>query len=395
MRVAMVSEQASPLTASSGQHRHVAALSGALAGRGHEVTVFTRREDPRVPDEVDSADGYRVVHVPAGPPRHLPEDKRLPFLGEFGSHLRRHWSHRPPDVAHAHFWLSGLVTELAARDLKVPVVQTFHTLGSVRQRHRIAEPTPRPRIRFERLIALRASRVLAGSGDELLELTRMGMPRNRISVVPCGVDLNVFTPYGRAADRTDALHRLVSVGDLVRHKGFDTAIEALAHLPVTELLIASAAAPEPEEERRLYRLATETGVAERVRIVDRLSRPRIAELLRSADVVVCTPRYETFGMAPLEAMACRRPVVATAVGGMADTVVDGVTGRLIPALDPYALARAVRPLLEDATLREVWGAAGHARARTRYCWPRIAGETLGAYRRAAPLTVGELASSAH
>ncbi|MFI6871735.1 glycosyltransferase [Nocardia sp. NPDC050406] len=391
MKVAMVSEYASPLAAegvdAGGQHVHVAELSAALARHGHEVTVYTRRDSTRVPGRVDTAEGYRVVHVPAGPPRPLPKSQLLPYMGDFGTYLHDAWAAETPDLAHAHHWMSGLAAELAARYLGFPVVQTFHSLGIVSQRHRgQADDSPRARVRFERLIAVRASRVVAHSSEEVFELTRMGVPRFRISLVPCGVDVDRFRPEG-VTESPQLPHRLVAVGDLLRHKGFEIGIGALRQLPDTELVIAGGGeGPErAAEARRLRRVAAAAGVADRVRFVGRLPRTRIPALLRSANVVIHTPRYEPSGLIPLEAMACGRPVVATAVGGLLDIVVDGVTGRLVASRDPRALADAIRPLLRDPTLCEVWGTAARQRAHTRYHWDHITDDILRTYRQAAPL----------
>jgi glycosyltransferase involved in cell wall biosynthesis len=102
-------------------------------------------------------------------------------------------------------------------------------------------------------------------------------------------------------------------------------------------------------------------------------------ILRSADAVVCAPWYEPFGIVPLEAMACGVPVVAAAVGGLRDTVLDRKTGLHVPPRDPTAIAAAVAALLTDPGLRRALGAAGEARARTRYSWDRVAAETERAY----------------
>jgi len=102
-------------------------------------------------------------------------------------------------------------------------------------------------------------------------------------------------------------------------------------------------------------------------------------VLRSADVVVATPWYEPFGIVPLEAMACGRPLVGSAVGGLLDTVDDGVTGSLVPPHDPAALAAAVQPLLDDPALRARWGAAARERAVAHYGWDRVAAQTEDAY----------------
>jgi D-inositol-3-phosphate glycosyltransferase len=393
MKIAMVSEHANPLAAlgeadAGGQNVHVAELSAALVRAGHDVTVHTRRESPDEPLEVETPQGYRVVHVPAGPARKLPKDHLLPHMGEFGSFLRDRWATDRPDLAHAHFWMSGVATALAASATGTPVTQTFHALGVVKKRYQGDQDTsPADRIRLERIIGRQAGRVIATCSDEVFELSRLGVPRARISVVPCGVDLTRFTPDGPVAPRR-LPHRLVAVGRLVPRKGFDVAIAALAQLPDTELVLAGG--PEQgrlsqdPEAQRLRRLAERLRVADRVRFAGQVSREHMPALLRSADVVVCTPWYEPFGIVPLETMACGVPVVAAAVGGLTDTVVDGVTGLLVRPNQPKELASRVRRLLDDPALRHAYGTAGLDRAQVRYSWDRIAADTLRVYRKVVP-----------
>jgi glycosyltransferase involved in cell wall biosynthesis len=105
----------------------------------------------------------------------------------------------------------------------------------------------------------------------------------------------------------------------------------------------------------------------------------VPELLRSADVVACVPWYEPFGMVALEAMACGVPVLATAVGGLVDTVVDGVTGVHVPPRRPDEVADALRMLLAQPRLRAAMGGAGAERARARYGWDAIAADVMAAY----------------
>ena len=116
-----------------------------------------------------------------------------------------------------------------------------------------------------------------------------------------------------------------------------------------------------------------------MRFLGPVTRAELPALLRSADVVVCAPWYEPFGIVPLEAMACGRAVVATAVGGLTDTVVDGVTGRHVPPRQPRALATALAELLRSPALIEAYGAAGRDRALSRYSWNRIAAATAEVY----------------
>ena len=156
MKIAMVSEHASPLAVlggvdAGGQNVHVAALSSALARAGHTVEVFTRRDDPDLPVRVPMEPGVDVVHVDAGPAAPLPKDELLPYMAAFGDRLTEEWTGPGgPDVAHAHFWMSGLATVRAAARTGTPVDQTFHALGSVKRRHQgLQDTSPAARVALE------------------------------------------------------------------------------------------------------------------------------------------------------------------------------------------------------------------------------------------------------
>ncbi len=388
MRIALVSEHASPLATiggvdAGGQNVHVAALAAALARRGHEVVVHTRRDSARLPERVPLTPGVVVEHVTAGPARELPKDALLPYMGTFAARLADRWSAEPVDVVHSHFWMSGLAALLAARETRVPVVHTFHALGTVKQRHQGAKDTSPPqRVRIERAVARDAARIVATCTDEVVELAALGVRRTEVTVVPCGVDVAHFRPDGppsAAAPRRTYRHRLLVVGRLVERKGVDDVIRALALVPNAELVVAggpdaSVVDGDPEVQR-LRKVAADRGVGERVTFIGRVGREDLPALFRSADVVVCVPWYEPFGIVPLEAMACAVPVVASAVGGLVDTVVDGATGDLVPPRRPDVLAGTLRQLLGDPIRREGYGQAGVDRARVRYNWDRIASDT--------------------
>jgi D-inositol-3-phosphate glycosyltransferase len=388
LNIALVSEHASPLAVlggvdAGGQNVHVAALAGALADLGHLVTVYTRRDAPGLPDEVRQRSGVTVHHVPAGPPGQIPKDELLPHMSAFGRYLAGRWGQDPPDVVHAHFWMSGLAALRGTRDLDVPVVQTFHALGTVKRRHQgAADTSPGPRVATETAVGHACRCVVATCRDEVRELRAMGLPADRVRVVPCGVDTGRFTPCGPLAARGER-PRLLQVGRLVPRKGAGTAIEALARVPGAELVIAGGPPPDrlgsDPEARRLTALAARAGVADRVVLLGGVAREEMPALLRSADVVICPPYYEPFGIVPLEAMACGVPVVASAVGGHLDTVADGVTGRLFPAGDARALAATVRGLLAAPRLRAGYGAAGRRRVLARYGWDRVGAATAEVY----------------
>jgi glycosyltransferase involved in cell wall biosynthesis len=390
MRIAMVSEHASPLATlggvdAGGQNTHVAELATALAKRGHEVRVYTRRDDPQLPTVVPFGERVSVEHVPAGPAAQLPKDDLLPFMGDFGRYLASRWEEGDftPGVVHAHFWMSGLAALTATAHNKIPVVVTYHALGTVKRRHQGDKDTSPPtRQGLERELGLLADRVVAQCGEEVDELGRMGIPRADISVIPSGVNTEQFTPNGPAAPRGE-LSRILSVGRLVERKGFADLIKALRVVPDAELVVvggppAEQLGDEPEA-RRLLALAERAGVAGRVRLLGQVPREEMAGWYRSADVVACTPWYEPFGLTPLEAMACGTPVVAYATGGLAESVIDEVTGVLVAPRDVRGLAGALRGVLGDEVRRMSFASAAVDRVRSRYTWDRTAAEVERVY----------------
>ncbi|MEV4765590.1 glycosyltransferase [Micromonospora chokoriensis] len=391
MRIAMISEHASPLAVlggedAGGQNTHVAELSAALAAAGHEVRVYTRRDAPDLPVSVRSPDGYDVVHVPAGPAEPVAKDALLPHMREFSRWLTERWrgGEWVPEVIHAHFWMSGLAALTAGRQTGVPVVQTYHALGTVKRRYQgVQDTSPARRVSYERELGRSVDRIVAQCRDEVGELVRMGVPRSRMTVVPSGVNLATFAPLGPAADREPGRARILTVGRLVERKGFQTVIRAMALVADAECVVVGGP-PEGLLEtdpyaRRLRALAESCGVADRVHLVGAVPREEMGRWYRSADLLVAAPWYEPFGLTPLEAMACGVPVVGTAVGGIRDTVVDGTTGDLVPARDPHALAAAIQGLLDDRIRRFAYATAARERARTRYSWAATAERLVEVY----------------
>ena len=372
MHIAMVSDHASPLTApggpdSGGQNVHVRELALALAAEGHRVTVLTRRDSPDLPDVVEmAADASGAAPTSTRSPPVRRAGWRGPPGGaraQFAEELVRTWRADRPDVVHAHHWMSGLAALAAVRGLDVPVVQTFHGLGHVERRAEGEQGSgPAGRPSAEQVISRQADRIVATCEDELFELVRMGAPRKRISIVPSGVDVEAFRPDGPTLVRGER-PRLVFVGRLAPRAGVDDLITALARVPEAELLIGGGSAdPDDPDLRRLFGVAGAVGVADRVRFLGPVARDDVPRLLRSADVVVGAPRHQPFGRVALEAMACGRAVVTTAVGGMKDTVVDRVTGVLVPPRRPGPPRRHPAPA---ARRPRHAGRVRHRRARPR------------------------------
>ncbi len=334
--------------------------------------------------------GVDVVHVPAGPARPIGKDSLPPYMPAFGSWLARRWR-RPtnrPDVVHAHFWMSGTAALRARARTGVPVVQTFHALGVVKRRHQgAADTSPPERLAREELLARHVDAVIATCSDEVRELLELGASPEKLHIAPCGVDLDAFRPgpSPRLLTMGRPLRRIVSISRLVERKGVHTLVEALPFVPDAELVVAGGPAERELDAdphvRALREAAVQHGVADRVRFVGPVARADVPALMRSADVVAVVPWYEPFGIVPLEAMACGVPVVGSAVGGLLDTVVDGVTGILVPPRDAVATAAALRTVLGDDELRLRLGRAAAEHVAARFGWARVAELTEAVYAR--------------
>jgi glycosyltransferase involved in cell wall biosynthesis len=401
MKIALIALQASPLSPSVGadpdnQSDRVSSLARALTRQDHRVTVYARKDAESLPRTMTLAPGVTVEYVPAGPPEPLTGDKLAAHVPEFGAYLADRWRSSAPDVAHAHFWTSGLAALAAARGLPIPVVQTFQSLGDAgdqtdqgKPRRRPVTANPAVRLRLEPVIARSVRAVLAGSSAEMSALAQLGVPRTSLRVVPRGVDTSAYAPDGPAAQR-DERPRLLSVGPLTAAQGLDTVLRALPDVPGAELVIAGHAddaTPGADKvQRGLVKLARELGVADRLVWHGPVSAADLPALLRSADLLVDMATQEPATSVTLEAMACGIPVVATAVGSNKDTVVDGITGALVPPGEPALLARRLRRLLGNPMLLRGYGLAATDRARSRYSWERIGRETLAIYERSLPHT---------
>ncbi|OZI75742.1 glycosyltransferase family 4 protein [Bordetella genomosp. 2] len=402
-KIAIVSEHASPLALagsvdSGGQNIYVAQTARQFAAAGHQVDVFTRKDNAFLPAEVSWHPNIRVIHVPAGPARYVPKEDLLPYMDDFGAFLSRHFARqaRPYDVVHANFFMSALACLPVARRHGVPLAVTFHALGRVRRLHqREADRFPDSRFQIEADIVREADRIIAECPQDRRDLLNLydADPR-RISVVPCGYDPAEMAPMdegearaalGWGADK----FRILQLGRMVPRKGVDNVIEALGllhaqHGVAARLCVVGGNDVRPDERTtpelaRLRGIAERAGVAPFVEFTGRRDRQELCRYYCASDVFVTTPWYEPFGITPVEAMACGRPVIGSDTGGIRTTVKDGATGFLVPARDPAALAGRLAVLARDPVLRRRMGLAGARRARRLFTWQQVARDLLAVY----------------
>jgi glycosyltransferase involved in cell wall biosynthesis len=388
MKIALVAQHSTPVpgitdTTTAGDDAQLVEMSKHLASEGHQVTVYARRNGQQLPDRASLAAGVNVEYV--GPADSSGDDSQLvKQVGAFSAPLHEMWSKDRPDVVHAVRWTSGLAALSAARDLRVPVVQTFDQLGVTERRHGlIPAGAGTERIRLEPAIGRTVSAVVASSSDEESDLTRLGIPRRHIRVVPTGIDTDEFTPDGPAHQRNDR-HRLVTVTDLAtEHESLAILLHAMAKIPGAELVIAGGPHRDGLKSdlsyRRLAKLSDTLDLHGRVFFTGQVGGIALPPLLRSADLMVNINQHEATAITSIQAMACGTPVVAAANGAHLDAVVDGTTGILVQPLRPALLAQKIRALLAHPMQLEAFSVAATDRARSRYSWDRIAHETLAVY----------------
>jgi len=356
--------------------RRVLSLASALAGQGQQVTVYSR-QDPACRQPAGRAGsvhcpGVTIEQVPAGPP------ESLQHIAALASQLADRWSCDPPDVIHAHFWTSGLAALAGARDLDIPVVQTFHSLGAgARHGRLLAGASDAARTRLEAAIGRSAAALIADTPHERAALARLGIPRASVTIVPSGVDITRFRPQGPAAER-GRRPRLLMVSPPDDREGPAAALRALADVPGAELAIVGEPGSEPQDGT-LTRLARTLGVRDRLACLGRVSEAGMPPLMRSADVLVHLTPSPRFAMVPVEAMACGTPVIAGEDASLGDAVIHGNTGFLVPSAEPAQLARRIRQLLASPMLLEGYGIAAASRVRSRYSWERVGQEMLAVY----------------
>src|ERR1700679_629940 len=197
MKIALVAQHSPPVAgaaAAAGDDARLVEMSSSLAREGHQVTVYARRNGRALPERAEVAPGVSVEYV--GPADSGADDRDLVRqVGAFSAPLRERWGRDRPDVVHAVRWTSGLAALSAARDLRLPVVQTFDQLGVTERRHGlIPAGAGTERIRLEPAIGRTVSAVVASDYDEESDLTRLGIPRQHIRVIPTGIDTDEFTP---------------------------------------------------------------------------------------------------------------------------------------------------------------------------------------------------------
>jgi len=402
-RIATISVHTSPLEQpgtgdAGGLNVYVVEVSKRLAARGVEVEIFTRAVSRDAPPVAELAPGVLVRHVPAGPFEELDKADLPAQLCHFTFEVLRTEAAYAPgryDLVHGHYWLSGHVGSVAKERWGVPLVQSMHTLGRVKNAALALGDAAEPemRLRGESDVVAAADRLVANTDEEADQLTGLyGADPDRIETVNPGVDLAVFRP-GRKGEARRRLGLpasgpvIVFAGRVQPLKAPDVVLHAVASLARTDpaltrdLTVAFVGGPSGSgraDPDQLTELSRALGIAHLVRLEPPCPQPELADWYRAASVVMVPSYSESFGLVAVEAQACGTPVIAASVGGLRTAVQDGISGVLVDGHDPVTYARVLRDLLSaPARLGQLArGAVAHA---SRFGWSRTVDRLLDAY----------------
>jgi len=403
-RVATISVHTSPLEQpgtgdAGGLNVYVVEVARLLAAKGVEVDIFTRAVSRDLPPVVELAPGVFVRHIEAGPFEDLDKSDLPGQLCQFTFEvLREEAMHAPGryDLVHGHYWLSGQVGAVAKERWGVPLVQSMHTLGRVKNAALAAAgdaAEPDIRIRGEAEVIASADRIVANTDAEARELIKLyDAAPGRVASVSPGVDLALFRPGSqRLARRRLGIAPnaivLMFAGRVQPLKAPDVLLRAAARLAADQprladrLVVAFVGGPSGtgrNDPDSLVELAAALGISQNIRLEPPCPQRDLADWYRAATLVVVPSYSESFGLVAVEAQACGTPVVAAAAGGLRTAVQHGVSGVLIDGHDPAHYARAIGELISSSSwlARLSRGARKHA---SGFGWASTADNLLAVY----------------
>ncbi|MBI2309402.1 glycosyltransferase [Candidatus Collierbacteria bacterium] len=374
--IAILSVHTCPVAAlggkkTGGMNVYVRDLARELGHKGIKVDIFTRCESLDSPEVRRLGPNVNVIHIPSGPSKTLAPLEIFSFLPEFTANVmnfkRQHQTNY--DLIHSHYWLSGLVGLKLKTAWKIPLVQTFHTLGLIKQRFLPGLTEPLARISAEKQLVKKVDLIVAFTADEVDHLQNLyGADPEIITVIPPGVDVNRFRPIPGLAAKTkikipQSRRLILFVGRLDPVKRVEVLLSAFKQIvdKTIELVIIGGESGD-ENLGRLKLLAENLKISGRVKFLGQQDQKILPFYYSAAELTIVPSSYESFGLVAMESMACGTPVVASKVGGLAVLIADGQTGFSIHPNQIRPLTKAVSLLLKNRKLRQEMGLAARRAA---------------------------------
>ena len=393
LRIAMLSVHSCPIGTlgsrdTGGMSVYISELASELGRMGHSVDIYTRAHDPEDDQIVELGNNTRVIHLHVGDVEHIHKLVLYTHLADMACSAEnfRKSNALQYDLIHSHYWLSAWVGRHLQTWWHVPHITMFHTLGAVKNAIGIGEDEPELRVVNEKELVNDCHRIIAATQKEKNDLLRYySAPRENISVIPCGVNLNLFCGMDRETARRhlgfNGYNIALFVGRVEPLKGIDRLFMAMPSLNRERefrlVVVGGNDEYEPEMER-LQNLSRDLNIQENVVFVGTVKQEDLPLYYSAADVCVVPSYYESFGLVALESLACGTPVVATRVGGMESIVLPGQNGYLVSDNAPALFAESIAKLVSGRTVST--GSAEAIRSSvTGFSWSNIAGKMVTEY----------------
>jgi D-inositol-3-phosphate glycosyltransferase len=382
MKIAMFCIHSCPLGQlgtrdTGGMNVYVREVSRYLGQMGHSVDIYTRAHDPRDLQVDNPSENVRVIHIQAGPVEDMGKMSQYSHLSDFIQNMGAFSQHRGVhyDLVQSHYWLSGLIGQYYAQAWGIPHVVMFHTLGAIKNSLPVGDMESDVRLAAEREVMRSAQRIISSTILEKKELVRLyDADERKISVIPCGVNMELFQPQDKRVARSKlGLGEgkvILFVGRMEALKGVDNLIRALSLMPSdnrARLIIIGGDEYSRPEVVRLETLASDIGVGGNVKFLGPVAQNLLPLYYSAADVSAVTSYYESFCLVILEALACGTPVVSTRVGVAPAIIQDGHNGLLVDDNNPQNLADGLA-----AVLRSEQDVCTVRRSILDYAWERVA-----------------------
>lgn len=392
-RVALISVHGDPAVetgreGAGGQNVYVRQVGEALAQRGWQVDMFTRRSSTQQPKFVEHSNNCRTIRLTAGPEEYIGRDHLFDYLPEFINQFllfQKQEGIQYP-LVHTNYWLSSWVGMQLKKHQPLIQVHTYHSLGAIKYQAVSDIPAiASKRLAIEKQCLETVDRVVATSPQEEEHMRTYVSALGTIDMIPCGTDIKRFGSVSRSEARQQLgiapqAKVVLYVGRFDKRKGIETLVRAMGQSTLRgqadlKLMIAGGSTPGQSdgiERDRIETIVAELGLTDITSFPGRLD-VELSTYYTAANVVVVPSHYEPFGLVPIEAMACRTPVVASDVGGLQFTIVNEVTGLLVPPKDDAAFAVAIDRILSDADWANQLGQTGRQRVEIAFSWDSVAG----------------------
>jgi len=412
-RIAMISVHSDPSAKlggheTGGQNVYVSELSKALGRIGWSVDIFTRLTRKRTKMVKSYGKNVNIIYLKAGPRYFIRKDKILEKLPEFLGNFLTYKEENKLNYAivHGNYYLGGWVAAQIKRVLRIPMVETFHSLGHIR--HRALEKFEKEKINIEEFgDRLKAEKEIMEVTDRIIATTPPEKRdlmhyydfnlEDKIKVIPCGVNLKRFRKIN-FEDARDYINHfsekdkiILYIGRIDWRKGIETLIKAfplvLKKLPKLNLNIMVVGgkigkkgdSDDKKEISRLKDIAKELKVEKKVLFLGRKDQKKLSYYYSAADIFVTPPYYEPFGMTSLEAMRCGTPVIASNVGGLSYIIQNRKTGLFFPAGSYKILAKKIIQLFKTKRLRNKLIRNSEKMVKENYGWENVCSEIINLY----------------